>query len=344
VSALRNIKHLAKIGVGIISFFLAVFSFASGPALPSGVQRPVTKAHIKNDSIAQKKAQHQIRSARSQPYDSENKYLKATTVRQEAFSQVPQSLMPMTPDQIKLLKRIYDKTEEAKTYIGRVPPKPTSSTIVVDLSPGATPPVLRMAKGFVSSIVFLDSTGAPWPIRGYDIGDGRAFDVQWRPGNKDEIKKGVDISNTMLIQANTVYQQVNMAIMLQGLNTPVMVTLVSGQKVVDYRTDVHIPRDGPLAKATGQMMPGSADPILMDVLSNIPPSLSKSVKVTGGDATIWALGGYFYVRTPLTLVSPSWVSTMSSSDGMMKAYKTPEIGVLLVLEQGSLKQLKAEGY
>ena len=343
--AYRKGGNMLKLFLLWSSLCVLSVSWAAGPPLPQASQ----KEAVSRQSVAShaSKSQHirkQAYRAASRHENNESRFLKTSTVRQEAFSQVPQSLMPMAPDQIKLLKRIYDKTEQAKTYIGRTPPKPELSTVVVDLAPGATPPVLRMGKGFVSSVVFLDASGAPWPIRGYDIGDRNAFNIQWRPGNKADIKQGVDVSNTMLIQAANAYQQVNMAIMLQGLNTPIMLTLVAGQKVVDYRVDMHIPRLGPLAKPTDQSMPGTADPMLMDVLSNIAPPLSKPVKVSGEHAKVWSLNGFFYVRTQATLISPSWVSTMASSDGVMKAYKVPAMGVLLLLDQGSLRQLKVEGF
>ncbi|WP_251365941.1 DotH/IcmK family type IV secretion protein [Coxiella-like endosymbiont of Rhipicephalus sanguineus] len=59
------------------------------------------------------------------------------------------------------------------------PPKPTSASVIVNLSPEATLPVIRLSSGFVTSLVFLDSTGAPWPIQAYDLGDPNSFNIQW---------------------------------------------------------------------------------------------------------------------------------------------------------------------
>ena len=36
------------------------------------------------------------------------------------------------------------------------------------------------------------------------------------------------------LQALTLYKHANVAVTLRGMNTPIMITLVSGQKVVDY--------------------------------------------------------------------------------------------------------------
>src|SRR3990172_616860 len=105
-----------------------------------------------------------------------------------------------------------------------VPPKPTSTSLLVDLSPKAVPPVIRLGAGYITSIVFVDTTGQPWPIAAYSIGDPSAFNIQWD-------RKG----NTLLIQASAFYKRSNLAVILRDLNTPVMITLISGQEAVDYR-------------------------------------------------------------------------------------------------------------
>ncbi|WP_306686756.1 DotH/IcmK family type IV secretion protein [Candidatus Coxiella mudrowiae] len=47
--------------------------------------------------------------------------------------------------------------------------------MIVNLSPGATPPIIRLSSGFVTSLVFLDSKGAPWRIQACDLGDPNSF-------------------------------------------------------------------------------------------------------------------------------------------------------------------------
>ena len=97
----------------------------------------------------------------------------------EAFATMTQSQLPMTPNQIRTLRKLFDETQRAAAEYPGVPPRPTSSSIVVNLAPGATPPVIRLLSGFVTSLVFVDATGAPWPIKAIDIGDPQAFDFQW---------------------------------------------------------------------------------------------------------------------------------------------------------------------
>lgn len=270
---------------------------------------------------------------------------QANSPDQQAFEKTKQALFPLSPEQIRALRYQYNDTKQASAVTGRVPAKPVASAITVNLQPGATPPVIRLSAGFVTSLIFLDSTGAPWPIKAYDIGDPQSFNIQWKQGSSAEEKAGESMSNTMLIQPSTMYRQGNLAVMLRGLNTPIMLTLVPGQKVVDYRLDVQVPGLGPLAKAgQSQLLPLESNPQLLNVLNNIPPNGAKSLKVTGGQADAWIEGSTMYLRTPLKLVSPSWVSTMASSDGMVRAYTLPPASMLLALYHGKLVKLSVKGF
>ena len=214
-----------------------------------------------------------------------------------------------------------------------MPPRATSTSIIVNLAPGAVPPVIRLSAGFVTSFVFLDATGAAWPIQAYDIGDPKSFNIQWD-------KKG----NTLLIQAISIYKQGNLAVMLKDLNTPIMVTLLPGQRAVDYRVDMQIPRMGPNAEPSMNGLPNGANPELLNVLNGIPPNRGTALKVVGGDCQAWVTEGKLFLRTPLTIISPSWVSMMSGPDGAMHAYELPKASVILALQQGKMIKLTVEGF
>lgn len=254
-------------------------------------------------------------------------------LRDEAFAGMANTALPMTPDQIRTLHSLYDETQRAATEFPGVPPRPTSSSVMVNLAPGATPPVIRLQSGFITSLVFLDRTGAPWPIQAIDIGDPRSFNVQW---DKQ--------SNTLLVQAITGYKTANLAVLLRELNTPVMITLIPGQKAVDYRVDLHVPGLGPNAIPTGDGLPLPASPLLLNVLSGIPPVGSKSLQVTpAGYADVWLWQGKLYVRSRATVLSPAWLSTMSSSDGT-HAYKMAVAPLIIVSLNGKTINLNIEGY
>lgn len=259
--------------------------------------------------------------------------LQGNNMRDQAFTDTTDNLLPLTPDQIRTLHSLFSSTQRAVGELPGVPPRPTSSSKIVNLSPGATPPIIRLSAGFVSSLVFLDSTGSPWPIESYDLGDPRSYNIQWD-------KK----SNMLLVQAVTEYKSGNLAVMLRGLNTPVMLTLLPGQRAVDYRVDLRIPGMGPngAPAAMPELLPGASNPILLEVLNGIAPQGSRALRVEGRDCSVWLLNNKMYLRTRLTVLSPAWVSTLSSADGM-HAYEMPPTPVVLASENGKMVKLNIQG-
>lgn len=254
-------------------------------------------------------------------------------VDNKAFKDMVRTLYPLSPEQIVRLKQIYHTNEYAQAATAGTPPKPTATSQFVNLSPGSTPPVIRLSQGFVSSLVFLDSTGAPWPISAYDLGDPSAFNIQWDK-----------TSNTLMIQAMKLYNYGNLAVRLKGLNTPVMLTLIPGQKAVDYRVDLRIQGFGPHAAKMPmeEGLPPSASDILLHVLDGVPPAGSRRLVVSGGEARAWLAREKMYIRTNLTVLSPGWLASMTSADGT-HAYEMQKSPVLLVSWHGKVMQLKVEG-
>ncbi len=261
------------------------------------------------------------------------------TMQNEAFKTVKESLSPLSIDQIDELKELYKSINRASNLENN-PPTPTFSSISVDLQPGSAPPAIRLAAGLVSSLVFVDVTGAPWPIRAYDVGDPTNFNIVWNQNGEDE----TSMTNTLLMQPMSLYKDGNLAVMLQGLNTPVMLSLIPGQKEVDYRVDIQVPGRGPFAKDTDSMLKASTNPALNQVINNISPDGSKLLKVTGGAARAWLFGDVMYVRTALPIVSPAWNATMRGAGGTVSAYELPKSPVILVMDNGRIRKLNVEGF
>jgi intracellular multiplication protein IcmK len=254
-------------------------------------------------------------------------------IKNKAFKDMVHTLYPLDPEQIVHLKQIYQTSEYAQASPAGTPPKPTATSQFVNLSPGSVPPVIRLLQGFVTSLVFLDATGAPWPIAAYDLGDPSAFNIQWDK-----------TSNTLMIQAIKLYNYGNLAVRLRDLNTPVMITLIPGQKAVDYRVDLRIQGYGPNAKnlPMEEGLPPSANDLLLRVLDGVPPAGSQRLTISGGDARGWLFHEKMYIRTSLTILSPGWLASMTSADGT-HAYEMQKSPVLLVSWHGKVMQLKVEG-
>ena len=251
-----------------------------------------------------------------------------------AFDAMAQQNMPLTPQQVVKLRQLIDASQRAAKISPTIPPKPVSTTIMLNLAPGVTPPAIRLAQGYVTSLVFVDSVGSPWPVASYILGDPRAANIQW-DGK----------SNVVVIQAITPYGDSDLVVRLAGLNTPITLALVSGQRVVDYRTDIHVSGLGPNTKdlPMGTPLPESANQLLLTVLDGIAPPGSKQLSVRGADCQAWLLGDKMYLRTRFTVLSPGWVGRMVSPDGMY-AYEIQKSSSVLISRYGEPVELKVEGF
>ncbi len=259
--------------------------------------------------------------------------VQPTTLREEAFKQLINQTYPLKPDQIQELHRHHDITQQAIQAPPFGPPQPVSSTLNVDLAPGGLPPVIRLATGFVTSIVFLDSTGAPWPVSDYSLGNPAGFNLKW--DNK---------TNTLFIQSTQDHISGNLAVRLAELDTPVMISIVTGQREVDYRVDMQVPGEGPNAEAplVDSLTVKSVSPTLLNVLDGIPPSGSIELKVAAGYGQAWSYNGKILFRTKLTLLSPAWSATVSSADGT-RVYELMQTPLLLASKNGKTIKIELAG-
>jgi intracellular multiplication protein IcmK len=263
-------------------------------------------------------------------YFSESTY---GTVKDPAFENMLKKMYPMSPEQIHALRDAHETTQRAMSAPAQPVPTPTVTSQTVNLSPGSVPPVIRLSTGYVSSVVFVDETGAPWPVSAYSIGDPNSFNIQWDQQ-----------SNLLLIQGQKPYATGNVAVTLHGMNTPVMLTIVTDQAAVDYRVDFRVQGRGPNARGAmiASHMPQNASAVLMNLLEGIAPQDSQMLTVTGGSAQAWLWNNELYVRTPLTLLSPGWVATLSSADGT-HVYQMPVTPMILASNRGESITLKVEG-
>jgi intracellular multiplication protein IcmK len=296
--------------------------FMNGQSQSSGAATP-------NDSVSQPAPKPTMPPVNPWVPADENEAL----ANAGAFRSVTQDAFPLNPNQINELRNMLDQTQRAQAAAPyKTPPAPTSTSLTIDLAPGAVPPVVRLSKGFVSSLVFIDSTGAPWPIDSFDLGDPTAFNISWD-------KKG----NTLMVQARQDYSYGNLAVNLKNLNTPVMLTLVPGQRVVDYRVDMRVPGQGPQATvAIGDDLPAPADNQLLNVLNGIAPMNGRRLKTENDFAQVWMVGDVLYLRSAYVILSPAWVAKMSSADGM-NAYKLPPSPLVLLMRHGQIVSVKIEG-
>lgn len=258
---------------------------------------------------------------------------KPTTLRDEAFKELLNKTFPLRPDQIVSLHKSFDEEQLAINTTANAPPQPVSSTITVDLSPGSTPPIIRLATGFVTSIVFIDSTGQSWPVSDYSLGNPTGFNIKW--DNK---------TNTLFLQSIKDHLSGNVAIRLADLDTPLMFSIVTGQKEVDYRVDVQVPGVGPNGEAAvlDASMPAAASGYMLAALDGVPPIGSIEVNVAKDYGRAWLYNGKLLFRTKLTILSPAWSATVSSPDGT-KVYELMQTPLILASQNGKPIKIELSG-
>lgn len=270
-----------------------------------------------------------VAMANAQPQPTNGQPTVATVPPPPIINQARDVVSPFTGPEIRELHADFNETRRAKAQ-QPVTTVPRISSIAVDLAPGGAPPLVRTAHNETSTVVFLDSTGAPWPLAAAPrLASDAYFDVVWLNGTA-----------SIVITAKSSYEQVGIAVFLKGLATPVMLKLTSGDpdsdaktRVVDYRLDLHIPGRGPNAKASllGPGRIGMYDDALQAFLDGTPPAGAKAITIEGGAPArtqVWQFGDSFYLRTPLNIRS-AFDETTSSADGMhvYKLAPTPLIAV-----------------
>lgn len=264
--------------------------------------------------------------------DSRTAYFKKQEelARQQAFEDGLDQLMPLAPEQIRTLLNEFKKTREA-TETPIVIPTPKTEVQTVSLDPSKPPIVIKTASGYVTTVTILDSTGSPWAIQ----------DVTW--AGKFNVTGGETGSHILRIIPQTAHGSGNISIRLVDLITPITFSIVAGLDEVHYRFDARIPKQGPLAKAP-IIESGSLDNTvvgddskMVEFLEGAPPTSAEKLVLNGVDdrTKAWRAGKNIYLRTPLTLLSPSWGSSVSSADGM-NVYTLDEAPVLLLSDQGRM--------
>jgi len=324
-------KKIQKILVGLLFLLsVSVASWAASQTTETSSEVDQFKQWLQQQDQRNTASLRQYQASSS---DASQDNSSENYVSKVAFNQLLQKTMPMSPDQIHEFKKAVDTTQRAIAMPANAPPKPMSSTLLVSLAPGEQPPAIKMSQGFITSLVFVDASGAAWPIDAYDLGNAQAFNVQWD-------KK----TNVMMIQPLQAYTYANLAVRLKGLTPPVMLTLIPGQSVVDYRVDVTVMGQGPNSsgETTRMGLPKDANAMLLGVLDGIPPQGSQSLTVSEGAGEAWLNGDTIYFRSRYTVLSPAWLDSMQSPDGM-HAYQLPATPLLLVSKLGKPIEVRLQG-
>jgi intracellular multiplication protein IcmK len=249
------------------------------------------------------------------------------------YQRAAEIVSPLQDGAIRQLRGRFDSSRNAKAHKPmRTSPRIRSTS--VDLSPGASLPILRTMPGETSTVVFLDSTGAPWPLAAIPrISKPSVASIEWL---KD--------TPAVLVSMLSPYEEANMTVFLHGLPMPVVVKLSAGEpsgghrwREVDYRLDLRIPGRGPYAKAAIAGSPKIAlyDDTLQAFLDGLPPQTAVRLKPRGstpGRTVVWQHDGALFVRTDRDMQN-AFDSTLAASDGT-RVYRLPLTPFLTLSDAG----------
>jgi len=227
-------------------------------------------------------------------------------------SAVRQMLSVLSPEQLKAVKELQDQMSRANAY-NPVSFVPHISSLSLDLAAGSSIPLVRVAPGQGTYIVFDDITGKPWPLEDTPISNDPSYTIYWyKPGN------------IVYVQPNRAYGNGNLGVKLRGLDTPIQIILANGEpdspkksRIYDSRINLRVPYRGPNAEqhsVTRIDKIGLYDDELQALLDGVPPQQAKKIKSDNPQVSVWRLAGRMYVRTPLESKS-MFSKTLSSSDG-----------------------------
>lgn len=270
--------------------------------------------------------------------------------RREAFDAALQGLLPLRPEEIRELLEHFDRTQESVELPVYPYPKPEVAVETISLEPGAMPAKIKVAYGHVTTITILDVTGQPWPIENVTwAGNFEVIDSSAGAGVRednstpetDETTGRPKGTHIIRVSPESEFAYGNISINLVHFNTPVILTLETSRDIVHYRFDAIIPEYGPHGQApiieTGLTIQAGENKDIAGVLVGSVPKTAQKLNVNGvdGRTTAYRYNDSTFVRTPLTLLSPGWSSSLSSADGM-NVYEIKNTPVILLSENGQM--------
>lgn len=248
-------------------------------------------------------------------------------------------IAPLTPKEIVNLRKQIDERKDAFTenISGRPPARPTSTQTTVDLSPGGTPPVLRLAPRQGATIMFVDAAGRPWPVEAADNFNDAGYAVS---------QMAEHVFSVGMKQA----QIGNIAFKLKDIARPVTVTVMPAQDATDYNLDLVVPKFvggvPPTAMASAAPAPTHMADELMAYLYRTPPREARRLTVAGSgtdEIMAWQISSNsMAVRTSAQILSPAWMRRQGSSDGVF-VYQLPITPVVVISQGGELRNVALGG-
>lgn len=265
--------------------------------------------------------------------------------RERLFEESLETLLPVAPEDVERFLDARDALE------GATEPGPASMrnrTRVLEAGVRNEPTLVRLTRGYSSTLLFQDVTGAPWPVLSVILGDPGAFALtQPKVGREAEngnSKDGRAVENVHSHIVNIVpltnHASSNLVLTLEGADYPIVLHLVtesmrSKGRTSDALTVFRIGRSGPNARTLplGPEESGVSDELLAFV-HGIAPAGATRLKLQPADAGIevWEYRGMLYVRSVFQAVWPAWTASAAMEGHTL--YVMPKTPSLVFSKEG----------
>ena len=230
--------------------------------------------------------------------------------------------LQMTEEHVRQIKTIQlDQLRAAATPYPTLA-EPVTRSLNITMTPGVSPPVLRLSSGMLTTIVFTDAAGNPWDIQSVALNrsqfsDGINQSMAATAMNSEDSKS---IGNILTLEPLNPASYGNVAITLEGLPTPIIFTLSSGQNKVDVRVDARIPSVSPTAQSRNSSAPARLSTDIDDTtllfVDGTPPTEAVAYNVSNKLIEAWKFGEDLIVRTDSKILFPAYTTAVTSTSGM----------------------------
>lgn len=233
-------------------------------------------------------------------------------------------------------------------------PTPVTRSMNIKFTPGLTPPIVRLSANMLTTIVFTDSQGNPWNIQNVSLnrnlfslgGDAETANTNNgsnKQSSNSDSKLSNQLHNILSLEPLNPIAYGNIAITLEGLETPIVLMLSTGQKEVDMRVDARISGLNPNRQNKGRfgakfgtniggsdsenayIVPNSTssnstvtqiDDMTLLFVDGTPPKDAEPLKSSDNSTEAWNFDNEVVVRTDKTVIYPSYTSAVTSASGV----------------------------
>ena len=276
--------------------------------------------------------------------------------RERLFEESLEALLPVAPRDVERFLEARDALE------GATEPGPASMrnrTRVLEAGVRNEPTLVRLTRGYSSTLLFQDVTGAPWPVLSVILGDPGAFaltqpkvgqvPVTGNAASKDRRAVENVHSHIVNIVPLTNHASSNLVLTLEGADYPIVLHLVtesvrSKGRTSDALTVFRIGRSGPNARTLplGPEESGVSDELLAFVHGIAPAGATRlRIEPADGGIEVWKYKGMLYVRSIFQAVWPAWTASAAMEGHTL--YVMPRTPSLVVSKEGKRQSHLVKG-